>query len=96
MQTQETAEILARRSKQILACSNLRFFRNIFLDTFMNTFNQKPFLRLMQGADFPLHALPQTINDACTEVQAATEAPAELIIAQCIGVAAAACPPVSG
>lgn len=57
----------------------------------MSKFTFKPFLTLMQQGNFPLSHLPSSIYDACADAQAATQAPAELIIAQCLGVAAAAC-----
>lgn len=57
----------------------------------MNAMKLEPHLSLMQGGNFPLYSLPSSIYEACADVQAATQAPAELIIAQCLGVAATVC-----
>lgn len=57
----------------------------------MSDFEFKPRLNQMPGSSFPLQSLPQEIYDACADVQSATQAPTELIIAQAFGVAAAAC-----
>lgn len=46
---------------------------------------------MMCFSNFPLNALPETIYGACADAQSATEAPVELILAQCLGVAATAC-----